>query len=53
MQNNDEEVLYESASGGAFTALAETVLCKGGVAYGASYTDSFEVTHKGVDKSKI
>lgn len=37
--HNEERVLKNSSSGGAFRALAEPVLDRGGVVYGAGYTD--------------
>lgn len=49
VQNKDEEVLRESTSGGAFTALAMYVLKKGGIVYGASMNDNFDVFHIGVE----
>ena len=47
--NNDREILKKSSSGGAFTALAMTVLSRNGVIYGA-YQDFDEncVYHTGV-----
>ena len=44
-----EEVRYNSSSGGAFTALAESVFSKGGVVIGAAYTENFRVEHIIVD----
>ena len=40
----------ESSSGGVFSELASRILEKGGVVYGAAYTDSFEIAHCCVDK---
>lgn len=37
--HNDEEVLKKSSSGGAFTAIAENVISKNGVVYGAVYSE--------------
>lgn len=42
----DEKKLFESTSGGGFTALAEYVLKNGGVVYGAGYDDSMRVICK-------
>lgn len=36
--NNDELIVKNSSSGGAFTALAEWILGQGGVVFGAAYT---------------
>ena len=45
----DRGVLKESSSGGLFTALAEAVLDKGGVVFGAAWTDDLSVAHIGVE----
>lgn len=39
--HNDENILSSSSSGGAFSALAKNVMARGGVVYGAAYTDDF------------
>ncbi len=36
-QHNDADVLAQSTSGGAFTAIAQTVLDEGGIVFGAGY----------------
>lgn len=41
VQHEDPEVLRESTSGGAFTALAQTVLERGGVVFGHGYDGAF------------
>lgn len=41
-----EEVLMNSTSGGAFTAISDIILREGGVVYGADYDDEFHVLHK-------
>lgn len=46
-KNND--VLKESASGGAFVAMASIVLDKGGIVVGAAYLDDWKVGHIVVD----
>ena len=43
--NNDPEILAHSTSGGAFSAIAETVLKDGGVVYGCSMQEDFKVCH--------
>ena len=48
VQNKDRIVLKESTSGGAFSAIASTVIAKGGVVYGASLDESFRACHKAV-----
>ena len=49
--NRDENVLADSSSGGVFTALANAVLEKGGVVFGAAWTDGFTLAHVGVESS--
>lgn len=39
---NDEEIRKESTSGGAFSAIADAALKKGGVVFGAKYADDFK-----------
>lgn len=43
--NKDEKVRAESSSGGAFSALADTVLEMGGVVCGAAYMNDMSVEH--------
>ena len=43
--SKDEPMRLDSSSGGVFTELARTVLCSGGVVYGAAYNERFEVMH--------
>lgn len=43
--NNDEEIVKRSASGGAFTALSNVILGRGGVVYGAVFDERFNVVH--------
>lgn len=40
----------ESTSGGAFYYLAKNVLDEGGVVFGASYNNEFDVVHKKIDR---
>ena len=47
--NTDEEVRVQSTSGGAFTALAKTVLERGGVVVGARYDENFRIMHAMID----
>ena len=51
-QIKDENIREESASGGMFSAIALTVLKKGGIVYGAAYDESFKVCHIGIEKSE-
>lgn len=50
IQNKDETIRMESTAGGAFTAIAMTVLQKGGVVFGAAYDKDFHVYHTYVEK---
>ena len=43
--HKNDDVRYSSTSGGAFTALAEMVLGKGGSVFGAAYSDDLHVVH--------
>lgn len=50
----DRGVLRESSSGGVFTALAEAVIDKGGVVFGAAWTDGPTLAHIAVeDKASL
>ncbi len=50
LQHKDPDILRESTSGGAFTALGEWVIEQGGVVFGAGFErGSFTVKHQGVD----
>lgn len=46
-QHKDEAIRKASSSGGVFTALAKTMLAKGGVAFGAAFDPSLRVEHIG------
>lgn len=43
--NQDDNILSHSTSGGAFTAIAENVLNEGGVVYGCSMEEGFQIRH--------
>lgn len=43
--HKDESVRRESSSGGVFTLLAEDVLSRGGVVFGAAVTEQLQVAH--------
>ena len=45
VRSPDGSVLEESTSGGAFTALAQTVVRRGGVVFGGGFNDDFDVVH--------
>ena len=48
-RHKNSEILSQSQSGGAFSAMAEQVLNDGGLVYGAAFDDSFMVRHIRVD----
>ena len=43
--HRDERIRYESSSGGAFSALAETVISHKGVVFGARFDERFKIIH--------
>lgn len=43
--NKDEEIRRQSSSGGIFTLLAEAILAKNGVVFGARFDENFDVIH--------
>ncbi len=45
VQHKNEQIRYQSTSGGAFTAIAEKVIDEGGVVFGASISKDFDVQH--------
>lgn len=45
VQHKDDHIRYESTSGGAFTAVAEEIINRGGVVFGASMTEGMKVKH--------
>lgn len=52
--HTDKQVVKTSSSGGAFTAISNFVLSKGGVVYGAAYTDDFkEVVFKSTEETPL
>lgn len=48
-RNKDEKVRKESSSGGIFTLMAENVIEKGGVVFGACFSETLEVNHRYVE----
>jgi coenzyme F420-reducing hydrogenase beta subunit len=44
-KNTNEAIRNASSSGGIFTALAEQIIQRGGVVFGARFNDSWEVVH--------
>lgn len=49
VKHKNDHVRLNSTSGGAFTALSDTVLQKGGTVYGAGYDDDMRVCHLRTD----
>ena len=45
VRNKNKEILYNSSSGGAFTAIANSILNKNGIIYGAEYNEQLVVIH--------
>ena len=45
VKHRDEKIRLNSSSGGAFTALAQTVLEQGGVVFGAAFDENYDVRH--------
>jgi coenzyme F420-reducing hydrogenase beta subunit len=51
VQHKSDAIRYQSTSGGAFTAIAEEIIRRGGVVFGAAMTDDLFVKHLSVNKS--
>lgn len=49
-KNKDDNIRLNSSSGGIFYLLAESIISKKGVVYGAVYDKKFDVLHKRIDK---
>ncbi|WP_455544269.1 Coenzyme F420 hydrogenase/dehydrogenase, beta subunit C-terminal domain [Intestinibacter sp.] len=47
--NRDEKIRMESSSGGIFTLIGELVINSGGVVFGASFDENYNVEHTYVD----
>ncbi len=45
VQHRNDHIRYESTSGGAFTAIAEEIINRGGVVFGSAMTDNLTVRH--------
>ncbi len=50
--NKNEEIRMKSSSGGGFTLIAENVIARGGVVFGAAFDDGFAVRHIAVEKTE-
>lgn len=51
-KSKDDQILKESSSGGVFTLLAEKVISSGGMVFGASFDDKWNVVHSEATKSE-
>ena len=51
-QHSNKEIRLESASGGAFSAIAEYVLERNGVVYGAIFSKTWEIEHTRIESTK-
>lgn len=51
-QHNNNEVRKESTSGGAFTAIAESIIEQDGVVFGVSFDEEYNVKHTYVTKKE-
>lgn len=47
--NNDEALRMQSSSGGIFAAMANEILNRNGIVFGAAFDENFNVTHQFVD----
>ena len=52
MMNKDEQVRLASSSGGVFSVMAEEVIDAGGVVYGASFDENWEIRHIVITKKE-
>lgn len=48
--NKVDDIRIKSSSGGVFGYLAEIIIKQGGIVYGASFDDNWEVQHIGIEK---
>jgi coenzyme F420-reducing hydrogenase beta subunit len=51
-KHKSEDVLMESTSGGAFTAISDVFLKIGGVVYGADFDAGFKIVHRRAENEK-
>lgn len=49
VQHKDDAIRMESSSGGAFSAIACSILERGGVVFGAAYDNNFHVIHRYIE----
>lgn len=51
--SRDKEILRQSTSGGAFTAIAEYVIKQGGIVFGVEMQENFKVRHICIQNSEL
>lgn len=51
-QHKNDEILYHSASGGAFSAIGQIVINQGGVVYGVGYNHNMVVMHSKAENTQ-
>lgn len=49
VQHKEENTLYHSAAGGAYTAIAACTIVKGGIVFGAAYDEEMVVRHSSAE----
>lgn len=50
MRNNNSDIVFDSTSGGAFSAIAATLMQeKKAIIFGACYDEKLQVIHRGID----
>lgn len=52
LQNHQKAIVSESSSGGMFSLLADWTLAQGGVIYGVSFDEGFQVRHMRADSAE-
>lgn len=52
IKHKDSRIRAESTSGGAFTAIAQGIINKGGIVFGAAFTSNMHVKHRYVEDEK-
>ncbi len=52
VQNKNVKIRLDSSSGGAFTAIAQYVINRGGVVFGALFNEKFEVVHDYIESKE-
>lgn len=52
VQNKNDKIRLDSSSGGAFSVIAQYVIDRGGVAFGAMFNENFEVVHGYVESKE-